>query len=125
MQITTRILQRRYAATGQNPDTTLDTDLLSPPVFADVVAAVRKSIVIVPADTTTTLAIPDCCSFTLTSDQPVKFRWSSGEKLLTTRRIHVDGEDEGAVAVPSSTLVLNGNTVSTAHVEIVYYETVT
>jgi hypothetical protein len=125
MQANSRTVYEATASQGLNPTVQIDTDDLSPPAYADIVASGEKVLQIAPADANIAVALPDCCFVLLLSDEPIDVRLLTGETVLSDiREIKIGGTDETVIAYPAGSLRLSGNGATTATVRVVWLETV-
>lgn len=115
-----RILFEGTAFEGQDPFVLVDTDLLSPPTYEDVVEDATLHVRVGPDADDQAVAIPDCCYLLVVSDIDVVLRLDDGETAMTTRHFVVGGGASPTIAISARDLLFTGDTANTANVQITY-----
>lgn len=118
MILTPRVLWEQFPASGQPASVRWDTDLHSPPIFENLVGSLVQELVVGPTATVNLVLSSPACAFLLVSDVAVLVRLLSGETQMRTRLFLVAAEDETGAAIPAQTLVLAGNSTTTANVKV-------
>ena len=125
MQVSVRTIREVVPQAGVDPTQVLDTDEDGPPVYLNVVRSPVRFYTVAPADSGLLVDIPACCQVLLWSDAPIILRLAAGETAMRVRRFEVGAEDETAAGVPAATWQIDGNTETTANVQIFLTEQVT
>jgi len=118
MILTPRVIWEQFPASGQPASVRWDTDLQSPPIFEDLVGSLAQELTVGPTATVNVVLSTAACAFLLVSDDAVLVRLLSGETQMRVRMLLVAAEDETGAAVPAQTLVLAGNSSTTANVKV-------
>lgn len=118
MILTPRVIWEQFPASGQPASVRWDTDLHSPPIFEDLVGSLLQELVVGPTATVNMALSAAACALLLVSDEPVLVRLVTGETQMRVRMLLVAAEDETGIAIPAQTLVLAGNSTTTANVKV-------